>query len=299
MLDGETLLRDDPAARARYAPLFDLGARLLRFGLAMPPAGTVEYRGASPEIVTGAVLALFTMATKTFRAVQHLGSNVLSEPALMLLRSLSECWASLGFIVADPASRAERADWYLIGEEFENYRSAKKFRETDLTELVPPEQLQDLDAVYEDVRKRLIQREVTERGESGAEESAQTMLGSMHKGWWGGVKPEEMYEIAERWASGGDEEVVTYATAFKFASGVLHGRKPDMFMKQRDDGTFEPNLRADPTYLGYALYTSNALYISILAMIIEVFGLRWKSAIQDFFRDLRAAGKIAKAEDAT
>jgi len=43
-------------------------------------------------------------------------------------------------------------------------------------------------------------------------------------------------------------------------------------LKLAADGTITPNLRADPTYLSFALFMSCLLYTSILQAINEVFG---------------------------
>jgi len=290
MLDGEDLLSVDAAARARYSPLFDLGSRLLRFGSVLPPAGSILYAGASPKIVTGTVLPLFVQASKTMRGIQHLSGNVLTEPALMLLRSLSETWAALGFIAADPARRAERAHWYLIGEAVENYTWSEQLRKADLGELIPPAVLANPDAMLEEARQALVERETIERGADGADRRAEELLNRMRRrGQWGNVTQPEMYTIAERWANQTDDQAaVVYVTIFKFTSGILHGRKPDLLMRMRDDGLLQANLRADPTFLTLVLYMGSLLYISTLRAVNEIFALPWASPIQGFQEDLVA-----------
>ncbi len=57
-----------------------------------------------------------------------------------------------------------------------------------------------------------------------------------------------------------------------------------------------PNLQADPTFLPFALFIGNLLYVSILSMINEVFGLRLGEPIKGLLGDLRNAGAAAKSE---
>jgi hypothetical protein len=84
-------------------------------------------------------------------------------------------------------------------------------------------------------------------------------------------------------------------TIFKFASGLLHVRKPDLFLKLADDGTVTPNLRADPTYLAFLLFMSALMYVSIMRAVNEVFGQPWTGSIQGFLNEL---GKWARANKA-
>jgi Family of unknown function (DUF5677) len=298
MLEGEDLLHTDTAAGAHFAPLLDLGRRLLQFGSVLPPAGSIRYSGASPTHVTGAVMALFVSATKTMRGIQLLGANVLTEPGIMLLRSLSDNWAALGFIAAEPAKRAERAHWYLLGEMVANYKWGKGLLDANLTTLIPPAVLGNPQAVLDDAKRQLRDREIIERGAPGADDRAEAMLKRMRQGNWGGVTTEEMYGVAERWANRSNDPAAVYVTIFRFASGILHVQKPDMFLKMADNGTITPNLRADPTYLSFALFMGCLLYTSVLQAINEIFGQPWTRSIQAFLDDLGAWARAAKATKA-
>jgi|GEM_PF-3412541 len=300
MLEGEDFLRRDTGARERFVPLLNIGTRLIDFGLRVPPAGNLaDYAGDEPRIVTSAVMALFVSAIKTLRGIQHLGTNALTEPAIMLLRSLSETWAALGFIVSDPAKRAERAHWYLIDEGVENYKWGKKLQHAGLSMWLPDDPAR-LEALLDDVKKQLLEREIKRQAEDGAQARVEAMLEHMRRGRWAGIPNEEVYAIAERWANGNDDPVAVYATVFSFASGILHVRKPDMLLKMTDGGTIYPNLRADPTFLPFVLFISHLMFVSILRAVNEVFAQRWTRSIQNFANELGAWARAEKsAREAT
>lgn len=289
MLRHEELMAKNVAVE--YSRELDMGRRLLRFAQVMLPEKRIQYRGGDREAVVSSILALMTMAMKVFRGIHHLAGNCLTEPALMLLRPLSDALASVGYIVADPQKRAERAELYLAGEVTEYYKWVKKLIQDSAGDLLPPEVVTNPEALLETLIRRLVEKEVSERGTEGAEERAKARLQQMldPRHGWSGVSLETMFQEARAKQA--------YPLVFKMASGIMHARRPGMYVTLSDEDVILVKFEADDTNLSLVLFVGNLLFAGILSAVNAIFELGRDRAIEGLIQEIGQMAKERKAKD--
>lgn len=273
-----------------YARELDMGRRLLRFAQGMLPERHIDYKGGNGEVVVSSVLALMAMAMKVFRGIQHLSGNCLTEPAIMLLRPLSDALASIGYIVADPQRRAERAELYLAGEVTEYYKWVMKLIKDSAADLLPPEVVRNPDSLLETLERRLVKKEISARGAEGAEERGKARLRQMLERYgWADVSLETMFQEAQAKSA--------YPLVFKMASGIMHARRPGMYVTLSDEGIILVNFEPNDTYMSLVLFVGNLLFAGILSAVNTVFELGRDKAIDGLIQEVGQMAKERKVKN--
>jgi hypothetical protein len=288
MLRGEELM--SARVQANYADLFRIGSQIQDFAM----SEAIQYPNLSGDekYVVGACIPLLATGVKVCRGIHILAGRANDELGMMALRPLAETWASLGWILAEPSQRVERALEYLWGEIIENYRLTQHFISKGITEGIPAEHRRYPEGILNPIREYLLTHALTSEGghrqaKKRAEKRYQKIIRRPH---WASATNEEMFVAADAFMGGDEAGRWTHTFGFKHLSGILHGRYPREFATSSPDGAIiSPNFDADDKYVRWVLFFSNLLLIGILDALNRGLVLGINERIEGFYRDLKSS----------